>query len=98
MSFDETTFISTIINKYYEQNNEGLREIFDDYYELTIGSNTEKELIIRKQYPNLYYTAIINGIEIKQLVSLQFILYNKIDHIVDQFGDSEADTEIIDSE
>lgn len=91
--FDETTFINCVLNDYY-QNNERLREIFDEYYELFIGSNTEREILIRNQYPNLYFTVIINGVEIKRLVSLQFILYNKIDHIVDQFGDSEAETVI----
>jgi|688.fasta_scaffold1215794_2 hypothetical protein len=93
MTFNEKSFIDIIINEYYENEYSELRPIFDKHYELIIGSNTEKEEKIRQLYPKTYYNVIINGMETKHLITLQYILFNKIDYIIDEYGDSTADTE-----
>ena len=78
-NFDETTFINTIIKEYYENTDKSLYSIVDENYEKIIGFNSITEKIIQDYYNSI---TTLHCAEIKR-ESLFSILYNKIEHIID---------------
>jgi hypothetical protein len=88
-TFDEYTFINTIVKEYYENAEKSLYSIVEENYQRVIGFNSSNEKTIQD-----YYTSIstFQCDEIKN-ESVFSILFNKIQQIIDDNYDSDDDTD-----
>jgi hypothetical protein len=87
-TFNETSFINTIVKEYYENTEKSLYSIVEENYQKIIGFNSTTEKTIQDYYNSV---TMFQCAEIKS-ESLFSILYNKIEQTIDYIDDY-TDTE-----